>query len=185
MWYLFCFVDRGSSVSIATRYGLDGPAIVYHWGGGEIFCTRPDRPCGPPSLLYNGYLVFPGSKWTGWWSWPPPPSSTEVKERVELDFCSTSGPSWPIVGRTLPLPFTYFVSFNQSQDLIDRPCTKWKKVAFIRFLYAAMFTVFKSLFLSQCGGSCQSRRFVTRWQSLRVLTSVSSERQAYTRIPLE
>jgi len=29
-------------------------------GGGEIFRNRPDRPCGPPSLLYNGYHVsFP------------------------------------------------------------------------------------------------------------------------------
>jgi hypothetical protein len=31
-------------------------------GGGEIFRTCPDRPWGPPSLLYNGYLVFPGGK---------------------------------------------------------------------------------------------------------------------------
>jgi hypothetical protein len=30
-------------------------------GGIQIFRTRPDRPCGPPRLLYNGYLVsFPG-----------------------------------------------------------------------------------------------------------------------------
>ena len=29
------------------------------WGG-DIFSTCPDRPWGPPSLLYNGYLVFPG-----------------------------------------------------------------------------------------------------------------------------
>ena len=29
-------------------------------GGGEILPTRPDRPWGPPSLLYNG--VFPGGK---------------------------------------------------------------------------------------------------------------------------
>jgi hypothetical protein len=26
--------------------------------GGEIFRTSPDRPWGPPSLLYNGYRVF-------------------------------------------------------------------------------------------------------------------------------
>ena len=26
----------------------------------EIFRTCPDRPWGPPSLLYNGYRVFPG-----------------------------------------------------------------------------------------------------------------------------
>ena len=31
-------------------------------GGGEIFRTRPDRRWGPPSLLYNGYRVFPGGK---------------------------------------------------------------------------------------------------------------------------
>jgi hypothetical protein len=31
-------------------------------GGGEIFRTCPDRPCGTPSLLYNGYRIFPGGK---------------------------------------------------------------------------------------------------------------------------
>jgi hypothetical protein len=31
-------------------------------GGGEIFRTCPDRPWGPPNLLYNGYRVFPGSR---------------------------------------------------------------------------------------------------------------------------
>jgi hypothetical protein len=36
-------------------------------GGGEIFCTRPDRPWGPPSLLYNGYRVFLGGKAAGTW----------------------------------------------------------------------------------------------------------------------
>jgi hypothetical protein len=28
----------------------------------SVFCARPDRPWGPPSLLYNGYRVFPGGK---------------------------------------------------------------------------------------------------------------------------
>ena len=32
-------------------------------GGDEIFRTCPDRPWGPPSLLYNGYRVFPGGKY--------------------------------------------------------------------------------------------------------------------------
>ena len=31
-------------------------------GGGEIFRTRPDRPQGLPSRLYNGYRLFPGGK---------------------------------------------------------------------------------------------------------------------------
>ena len=55
---------RDSSVGIATRYWLDGPGIKSQWGG-EIFRTRPDRHCGPPSLLYNGYQVFPGGKTVG------------------------------------------------------------------------------------------------------------------------
>jgi len=50
----------GSSVGIATGYGLDGPGL--NPGGGEIFRTCPDRPWSPPGLLYNGYRVFPGGK---------------------------------------------------------------------------------------------------------------------------
>ena len=53
----------GSSVGIAIGYGLDGPGIESRWG--EIFRTFPDRPWGLPSLLYNGYRVFPGGK-EGW-----------------------------------------------------------------------------------------------------------------------
>ena len=58
-------MGRDSSVGIATRYGLDGPGIE-PWGE-EIFRTRPDRPWGPPSLLYNGYRVFPRDKAAGAW----------------------------------------------------------------------------------------------------------------------
>ena len=59
-------VGRDSSVGMATRYGLDRPGIESQWGeGGEIF--RPGRPWGPPSLLYNGYRVFPGGKVAGAW----------------------------------------------------------------------------------------------------------------------
>ena len=53
------------SVGMATDYGLDGPGIESRWGG-ELFRTRPDRPWGPPSLLYNGnQLTFPGVKRPG------------------------------------------------------------------------------------------------------------------------
>jgi hypothetical protein len=48
-------------------------------GGGEIFCTCPDRAWGPPSLLYNGYRVFPGGrKRPVRDADPSPPSSAEV-----------------------------------------------------------------------------------------------------------
>jgi hypothetical protein len=48
-------------------------------GGGEIFRTCPDRPWGPPSLLYNGCRVFPGSrKQPGRDADPSPPSTAEI-----------------------------------------------------------------------------------------------------------
>ena len=56
-------------------------------GGGEIFRARPDRPWGPPSLLYNEYRLSPGGKAAGVWRWSPTPSCSEVKERV--DYTST------------------------------------------------------------------------------------------------
>ena len=46
----------GSSVGIATGYGLDGPGIESRWGA-RFFHTCPDRPWGPHSLLYNGYRL--------------------------------------------------------------------------------------------------------------------------------
>ena len=71
--------SRDSSVGIATRYGNQFPV------GGKIFRTRPDRYGGPPSLLYNGYRVFPGSNTAGTWCWPPTPTlSAEVLNWVEL-----------------------------------------------------------------------------------------------------
>ena len=51
--------------------------------GGEIFRTCPDRPWGPPSLLYNGYRVFPGGKERSWRDPDPsPPSSWSGKSRA-------------------------------------------------------------------------------------------------------
>jgi hypothetical protein len=55
----------GCSVGIANDYGLDGPGIESRWSAN--FRTRPDRPWGPPSLVYNGYRVFPGGKAAGAW----------------------------------------------------------------------------------------------------------------------
>ena len=76
---LFLPVDRDSSVGIATDNGLDGPGS--NPGEGEIFRTCPDRPWGPPSLLYNGYRVFPGGKErSGRDAGPSPPSSAVVKK---------------------------------------------------------------------------------------------------------
>jgi len=47
-----------SEYRLATGWTIRGS----NPGGGEIFCTCPDRPWGPPSLLYNGTASFPGVK---------------------------------------------------------------------------------------------------------------------------
>ena len=44
-----------SVYQLATGWAVRGS----NPGVGEIFRTRPDRPWGPHSLLYNGYWVFP------------------------------------------------------------------------------------------------------------------------------
>ena len=62
-------------------------------GGSEIFRTCPDRPWGPPSLLYNAYRVFPGGKQRpGRDADPSPPSSAVGHERVELYLYFHYGP---------------------------------------------------------------------------------------------
>jgi len=62
-------------------------------GGGEIFRTCPDRLWGPPSLLYNGYRVFPAGKQRSVHEADPSPPSIAVgHERVELYLYSPYGP---------------------------------------------------------------------------------------------
>ena len=57
-------VGQGSVDDTGIRYGLDGLGIESLWG---ILRTRPDQPWSPPSLLYNGYRVFPEGKVAGAW----------------------------------------------------------------------------------------------------------------------
>ena len=47
---------------------------------------------------------FPGVKRPGRDADHPPPSRAKVEGRVEPYLCSPSGPSWPVIGRPLPLP---------------------------------------------------------------------------------
>ena len=61
-------------------------------------------------LLYNGHRVFPGGVRSGRGVVHPPLSSAEVEGRVELYICCPSRPSWPVLGRTLPLPLPFFSS---------------------------------------------------------------------------
>ena len=96
---------RDSSVGIATRYGLDGPGIQSHSG------TRSSRPAHPASYtMVTG--SFPGVKRLRHGFEHPPPSSAKFEGRTELYFCSPSGPSWPVLGRTL----YYIIVFEYNKN---------------------------------------------------------------------
>jgi len=103
-WKLKCMYWSGwdISVGIATRYGLDSLGIESWWGREILHLSRPAlRPTQPPVQWVPG---LSRGKVAGAWRWPSTPSSTKVKERVELYLYSPSGPSWPVRGWILPLP---------------------------------------------------------------------------------
>ena len=89
---------RDSSVDIATRYGMDGPA------DGIPVKARFSAPVHTgPGAYPASYTVDTGSV-TGVKrprrdaDHPPTPTSDEVKEKEELYLYSPSGPSWPDIG---------------------------------------------------------------------------------------
>ena len=83
-------------------YGLEGPRIESRRG--RDF-PHPSwlalEPTQSPIKWVPG--LFAGNKAAGASRWPPTQSSAEVKERVDLNLYSPSGPSWPVLGRTLTL----------------------------------------------------------------------------------
>jgi hypothetical protein len=108
-------VGRDSSVRIATSYGLDCPGIESRW---ERDLLHPFRsalgPKQPPTQAVPG--LFPGGKAAGAWCWPPTPSCTEVKERVE-------------VRGTPLLPLWAFVAFSRVNFSFTRTfklCFVWR-----------------------------------------------------------
>jgi len=101
---LFCFSvrSRDSSVGIGARYGLDGPEIESRWGRDFPHLSRPALgPTQPPIQWVPGLSRAYSGR--GMALITQPPSSAEVKERVELYLYSPSEPSWPVLGWTLPL----------------------------------------------------------------------------------
>ena len=102
---------RSSSVGIATRYGLDGPGIESPWGS-RFSASVQTGPGAHPVSYTVGIGSFPGVKRPARDVDHPPPSSAEVEGRVELYIYSPSGPSWPVLGRTLPLPLHRYQCFG-------------------------------------------------------------------------
>jgi hypothetical protein len=90
-------VGRDSAVGIATHYGLDGPGIESRWGA-RFSAPVQINPGAHPASYTMGTGSFPEVKRPGRGVDHPTSSSAEVKERAELYFYSTSGPSWPVLG---------------------------------------------------------------------------------------
>ena len=93
---LICYMGRDSLVGMTTCYGLNGPGIETRWG--------------PPSHGVKHTL----------------PSSAEVKERVQLYLYSLSGPSQPLLGRTLLLCCINYINYIICcrHDYVDSPHTE-------------------------------------------------------------
>ena len=89
-------MGRDSSVGIATCYGLEGPGIESRWGA-RFSAPIQTGPEAHPGSYTMGTGSFPGVKRPGRGVDHPPPSSAEVKERLELYLYSSSGPLWPVL----------------------------------------------------------------------------------------
>ena len=60
-------IGRGSSVGIATRYGLDAPGIESRLGGARFSAPVQTGPGPHPAPQYIGYWVLTGGKAAGSW----------------------------------------------------------------------------------------------------------------------
>ena len=95
------FVGRDSSVGTGTRYGPEGRGIESRWGPNFQYPSRPALGATQPPIQGVQDFFSRRVKRPGCGVNYPPPSSVEVKERVELYLYFLSGPSWPVVGRII------------------------------------------------------------------------------------
>ena len=101
-------VDQGSAIGMATRYGLDGLGIEFRCWGRFSAPVQTDPGAHPASYIM-GTESFPGVKRPGRGGDHSPPSSADVKGRVELYF----NPSFDFRGLGQTLPYFYlYLYFN-------------------------------------------------------------------------
>ena len=117
-------MGQDSTVGITTRCGLYGLGIESRRG--EIFRTRPDRPWGQPSLLYNGYrvsLMGGGLKWPEHGVEHPPHLAPRLKK--EESYTSTSPLSFHVLflGELNPLNTELNPSANNINNQLDATIT--------------------------------------------------------------
>ena len=85
----------------------------------KTFSARPDRPWGPPSLLYNGYRVFPGVKVRpGSAADHSPPSSAAVMEEYSYTSTHPLGNTGPVTGKVYLFFYENLILRRQNISLI-------------------------------------------------------------------
>jgi hypothetical protein len=78
--HVMFFIEPGSSVGIATDYGLDGPEIEKKIPvGARFFAHVKTGPGAHPASCTMGTRSFPGVKRPGRGADHPPPPSAEVE----------------------------------------------------------------------------------------------------------
>jgi hypothetical protein len=113
----FLLLRLGSRYSDSLRAGRSGDRVPV---GARFSAPVQTGPGTYPASCTMGTGSFPEVKQPGLGVDHPPPSSTKVRERVELYLYYPSGPSWPVLGWTLPLPWgwqhytviTNFITFS-------------------------------------------------------------------------
>ena len=110
--YITMHVGQENAVGIATCYGLDGPGLESRLRRDFL---QPSRlglgPTQPPIQWVPG--LSRGESSRGVVLTTPPPSSTEVKERVELYLYCPSGPSWPVLGWL----YLYLITLHSAKNI--------------------------------------------------------------------
>ena len=109
-WYNYIQDNFVSSL----RTGWSG-----EWIPSEARFSAPVQPYpgAHPASYTMSTGSFPGVKRPGRGVDHPPPSRAEFEGRVEIYVRSSSGPSWPVLGWTLPLPLYVNTSLQFSCDL--------------------------------------------------------------------
>ena len=116
---VYTFRSRDSIGSIVTRYGLNGPGIESRWGVVRISASVQTGSEAHPASYTVGTGSSPGIKRPRCGvDHPPPPSSAEVRERVDLYLYSPSQPSWPVLGWTF---YTFNSHVRHGYHLVSVP----------------------------------------------------------------
>jgi len=138
IFFLHALVGRDSSVSIAIRYGLDGPGFEPRWG--RYFRTRPD----PASSTTGTGSLSRVENYPGRGVDHPLPSSAEFNERVELYFYP---PLWVFVAYSRVNFALHILSITTFHDISSR----------------RIFSIFSLLYRAYCFNSHSFHQHMHLW----------------------